>query len=131
MKELHLSAEQLKRLCGEWQKVLRLQHWDVALEIARRGDLELANCTGTCRPTQPTALAIIKLLDPIDYENDIFPYDMELVLVHELLHLHFCPFDDCTDVNDLKDIMLERAIEHIARALVETKRLSIKNDLLR
>lgn len=122
MKKCIIDLEEMQRLCQEWQNVLRLEHWDVALSIVRRADMDLVDCQGSCNWTQSTALAVIKLLDPVDYPTSPFPYDMELVLVHELLHLHFCPFDDCTDVNDLKDIMLERAIEHIARALVDTKR---------
>ncbi|MBU2701135.1 hypothetical protein Ga0466249_002249 [Sporomusaceae bacterium BoRhaA] len=117
-----LTLDQLRDLCRKWQERLRLQHWDVVLSIVRQSDADMSGNLGSCRCTLSTALSIIKLLDPVDYVNDYYPYDMEMVLVHELLHLHFCPFDDCLDSNDLKDIMLERAIEHIARALVETKR---------
>lgn len=116
------ALEELKKLCQEWQERLRLQHWTIALTISREKDFKLVGAQGECCWTQSTALATIKLIDPIDYPESPFKYDMEIVLVHELLHLHFCPFDDCTDINDLKDIMLERAIDHIARALVETKR---------
>lgn len=117
-----LTEEQLIELCKYWQKRLRLEHWDIFLRIARAREFELKDAQGECRWVQSSALATIKILDHVDWPQTPFEHDMEKTLVHELLHLHFCPFDDCLDSDNLKDIMLERAIDHIAKALVEEKR---------
>ncbi len=84
--------------------------------------MSLEDASGVCKWTQSLALAEIELIDPIDFHKRAQPYDMEVVLVHELLHLHFAPIDNCKPTDDLEEIMLERAIEHIAKALIETKR---------
>ncbi|QLE47868.1 hypothetical protein FD724_06915 [Nostoc sp. C057] len=44
-------------------------------------------------------IADIKLVKPEEYPFDqMRPYEMEAVLVHELLHLHFAPFDAKTEL---------------------------------
>ncbi|EGO63506.1 hypothetical protein [Acetonema longum] len=117
------SEEQLIVLCREWQQRLRLECWEVALRIARQRDFDLKNAQGECCYTKETALATIKILDPTDYPQSPFKYDMEIVLVHELLHLHFCMFDK-TEYGSLDETMMERSIDHIAKALVKLKRQS-------
>lgn len=122
MEEHIFNIDQLKELCAYWQNRLRLQHWDILLSIVRKGDLAIPDSSGVCRRTISLALANIDLIDPIDFPKNQQAYDMEVVLVHELLHLHFAPIDNCKPADDLETIFLERAVDHIARALVETKR---------
>jgi len=120
-KEYIFSEDELIDLAREWQERLRLEHWEVALRIARSRDFDQKDSQGECCWTKSTALAIIKILDPVDYPESPFKFDMEEVLVHELLHLHFCEFD-LTEKNSHEEIMLERTIDHIAKALVKLKR---------
>jgi hypothetical protein len=123
-KEYIFTEDELIKLCQEWQERLRLEHWEIALRIARVKDFTLKDCSGECNWTQSIAQATIRILDPLDYPCSPFKQDMECILVHELLHLHFCPFDETKD-QSLENIMLERAIEHIAKALVKLKRETI------
>lgn len=83
-----------------------------------QSDSQAQNSIGETHKT-----AVIKLLDPEDYDEDFFdePQDHERSLVHELLHLHTTYFEPGQD-DDLKDTMHEQAICLIADGLVRLKR---------
>ena len=115
------TEDELIKLCREWQECLRLEFWSIALRIARAREFDLENSQGECHWTLSTAVATIKILDPADYPITPFKQDMEKTLVHELLHLHFCSFDT-TEPKSLAESMMERTIDHLARALVTLKR---------
>lgn len=120
MKTIVFTQEELVEKCAEWQGILKLQDWTIAVGIVRdrqmknKGQAEISY-------SLPKKMAIISLLDPIDYDNDTFPQDMEQSLVHELVHLHIASFDE-TESGSLEEIMLEQATDTIAKALVNVKR---------
>lgn len=88
------NQDELRQLCIEWQKILRLQDWDIIVQISRRDDTFGNSTMGQVRYHLELKQALIKIIDPIDYPaNVIYPQDMEISLVHELLHLHFAPFN--------------------------------------
>lgn len=60
--------------------------------------------------------AFINMMDPVDFD-DLLPQDMEWLLVHELLHLHFAPMD-CKK----NEVSIEQAIESIAYGLITLER---------
>ena len=124
-KEYLFTEDELVDLCREWQETLRLQHWDVALRVSRATEFTGKERSGECSWVLPNAHATIKILDHIDYPETPFKQDMEQILVHELLHLHICPFD-LTKAESLEDTMMERAVDHIAKALVLLKRRAVK-----
>ncbi|MCY9513310.1 hypothetical protein [Paenibacillus apiarius] len=114
------TEDDLRARCADWQKTLRLQDWIVVVGISRARDMQLDNCCGVCEWSLPKRMANIRILDPTDYPADSMePQDMELTLVHELLHLHFAPMS--TEDNTVPE---EQAIEAISRGLVELKRKS-------
>lgn len=113
------TQERLDGLLAEWQKVLRLQDWDFFPVFRRMRDMEGDN-QGEFHPVLVKKEALIRLLDPVDYPSDaVYPYDLELTLVHELVHAHFSPF---WDTAESKRVEMEQAIESIAKALVSLKR---------
>lgn len=66
--------------------------------------MRLDGCNGECEWQLKTKIATIRILDPIDYpENLIIEQDMEKTLVHELLHLHFAPLYADTDDKSIDD----------------------------
>lgn len=120
---IYETQEQAQQACQEWQKILRLQDWDIVLRIARRDDMGLDDVNGTCTWTLARNEAIIKILDPIDYPSDcVFPQDQEVTTVHELLHLHYAPFSDQFAKDTLEYIALERCIDVTSKTLVSLKR---------
>ncbi|MEW6726892.1 MAG: hypothetical protein AB1327_08035 [Bacillota bacterium] len=114
------NADQLAEKCAEWQRILRLQDWDVITKIVRSDDMH-SDGQGECTWVIERKEAIIKLLDPVDYSpRSPFEQDHERTLVHELLHLHFAPFT--AKDGTLEDIAQEQAIQCFAKAFVELKR---------
>ena len=108
----------LRTLCDEWQKRLRLQDWDVHIEY--RSAEAMDENEGSCLKTEPLMLANIAVLDPADYHNNRWPQTIEVTVVHELLHLWMWPF--MPDKSDkLKYTAAEQAIQRISEALVGAK----------
>jgi hypothetical protein len=121
MPEVIFNNEQLQEKLREWQRRLRLQDWIIEARICRIHDLQpesLANIY----PTMEKKTALIKILDPIDYDpSSMLPYDMENSLVHELLHLHFWPITG-DDEEGNYHIAEEQAIECITSGLLSALR---------
>jgi hypothetical protein len=72
-----------------WQDRLRLADWKIEAKIVRASELK-PDTLGNLRWNSDTRTALIRVLDPVDY--DLPPariaQDMELTIVHELVHLH-------------------------------------------
>lgn len=120
---IYKNDEELKSACEEWQKRLRLQDWVVKCKISRNKDVA-TNSQGHCNWVIQKKMATILILDPLDYPEDtMHPQDMEQTLVHELLHLHFAPFDDESDTP--KEVAIEQAIDCIAYGMVQLHREKI------
>lgn len=117
-----LTEDEITVLCAEWQQILGLQDWDVKPGIYRASRFNVAEAQAECNWTLKKKTALIRILDPTDYpENIMWPQDLEQSLVHELLHLHMAPFDD-TKSGSPEEIMMEQATDLIAKALVRLKR---------
>lgn len=115
-----MTDRELQELCGWWQKVLRLQDWDVKVLVKRRFQMP-ADAQGQVDYVLQNRKAVISVLAAEDYEPDhLWPQDQEKTLVHELIHLHMAPFAAPTGTP--QDIAQEQAIEALAGALVRLKR---------
>jgi hypothetical protein len=113
-----MTQEQLEERTRYWQKVLRLQDWDVRVAIKRRHEFHVEERSGEIILDRYERSANVRLLDPQDYPPDcIRSQDMERTLVHELLHLH-------TDFFKEEDhsVAEEQAINAIAMALIALER---------
>lgn len=119
-----MSNEELKSSLVYWQKRLRLQDWDIVLELVRLKEwLALgkdAYTAGVCAANRPCGWARIRLLHIDDIAEDAVPSirDPEVTLVHELLHLVMPVSSPEGD-----DAHGERAINRIAEALVTERRM--------
>ena len=114
------TQQELETACREWQKRLRLDAWDVRVGIARERDLEGGGRSGEVSYSIEAGKAVIRLLDPTDYPDLDFPQDMEITLVHELLHLKFAVFTPQEDT--LAHRLFEQTVESMANLLVSLKR---------
>ena len=115
-----VSQEKLDTLCVEWQSILHLQAWDIVVKICRSGEFEDKDCVGENLWDLRVCKSFIRILDPIDYKSSSWGYDMEVCLVHELLHLHFMSFQPKDD--GLEHDFMESVIERLASVLVDLKR---------
>ena len=112
-------------LLKKWQKILKLEHWEIILKIVRRSELECPiHDYGNVSFGPTMERAVLKLCRVDDIQED-FPYDLEIVLVHELLHLIFGCWVELTET---QDGLMERAIERIAITLVSLERLEHKKE---
>jgi hypothetical protein len=116
---------QIPRLLTEWQKRLRLRDWNVKCTIEPYPEVN-----GYGRTTCSLSLkeACIRICDPADEqfikEMNLGTADLEVTLVHELLHLHGETFDHVVvkKKQRAEHCGLEQMIECTAQALVALKR---------
>lgn len=113
--------DRLRTICYWWQQRLRLVDWAVDIRYAREHEFgPESTSAGDVSWLEEAKMARIRLLDPIDYKPDTYTgYDEERTIVHELLHLHFVPFDIADGPGCMAQ---EQAINAIAQALVSLMR---------
>ena len=116
----HLFDEKLSALCAEWQRRLRLQDWNVEVCYAKYYEMQSKDSDGECDYVLSCKNAQIRILCPDDCPE---PIDVEAVLVHELLHLHFAEW---TERRDECPVSGELAIDIIAQTLVNLKREKVE-----
>ena len=117
-----VNEEKLRELCKEWQERLGLQSWNVKTGIYRERNFCGPERQGENEYNLATGTSLIRILDPVDYPESKFKQDMEVTLVHELLHLVFAPFEPDEDSKELEQKFMERAICQLSGALVKLKR---------
>jgi hypothetical protein len=98
-----------------WQRRLRLEDWKIDVKIVRVWELEQGTL-GHIDWSIPHKTATIKVLNPADYElpKDKIPADIELSVVHELVHLHL----SVLPLNKSSRNAEEQVVSMIADALV-------------
>ena len=117
------SHSELELLCTYWQKKLRIYDWTIGLAIGRKDSFKVEGRAGEICITEANGSATILILDPVDYpKNSYIKQDMEVTLVHELLHLRFFPDARNKQEEVLGMLFMEQAIERTAQALVELRR---------
>lgn len=116
-----MTQKQLEVLLAEWQAALRLLDWAISARFVKATELD-GGALAQCRYTLERKIATIKILRPKRGPDDSpHPRDPESDLVHELLHVHFAPFEP-QSWESPKGIAIEQAIDLIAEALVKLKR---------
>lgn len=120
---IYETQEQLDEAVAYWQKVLRLQDWNIEAKIKRTNDMR-ADTMGTVVPCWNWKSAYITLIDPLDFEQDPIVHNEnchESILVHELLHLHTRPILRSLGKPEGQDDQEETCVNLIADALVRLK----------
>ena len=108
-------------LLKEWRKRLGLSEWRIALAPCCKAESMKLNGTAGCTEwEESTKVALIQILDPKEYGEQIEPFDFEKTLVHELLHLKTCLVSD--QVEPLQERYMHQMISDLSRALVDAKR---------
>lgn len=116
-----MTEREANELFYKWSGILHLEAWDVRFQWrVRARDMNIADALGCTSYKHESHQAIIQMLDPVDFENDLFQYDYEKTLVHELLHLKFADLDDSGD--PLRDKLTHQMIDDLARAFMDAVR---------
>jgi hypothetical protein len=116
-----LTTKELKRLCCKWQARLRLSDWDVWVRFAKRDEHE--DTWGIIFPQNTTKEAVVIIQNPRYIKNlgpDAYQADVEVTLVHELLHMHFAPLNHTSGSH--KEVIEEVIVSHMAQLLVALDR---------
>jgi hypothetical protein len=110
-----VTDEQVHDWLHLWQRRLRLEDWKIDVKIVRIWELEQGTL-GHIDWSVPHKTATIKVLNPADYElpKDKIPADIELSVVHELVHLHL----SVLPLNKSSRTAEEQVVSMIADALV-------------
>ena len=116
-----LSLEELKILCEEWQNKLGLSHWRIGLRFCTADEMPKENTRATNEISLITECALISFLKNENLPESPFEYDIEVSLVHELLHIPFSYICEPED-NSLEYTHMEALIGRLARLLVSQKR---------
>lgn len=112
-----MTEQEATRLFEKWRKILHLEAWDIKFQWCVRGrDMNLQDCMGCTSFLHASHQAIVQMLDPVDFDNDLFSYDYEKTLVHELLHLMFSDLENSGD--PLRDKLTHQLIDDLARAFI-------------
>ena len=118
------DIEQLAERLEYWAERLRLQDWDFHIQIVRERDMRMDNTQAHIEILPAKKLARISVLDPVDYEPDCWnEQDMEISLVHELLHIHFDGIGSRENNEDDPRLLQEEiAVNTLSHALVNLDR---------
>jgi hypothetical protein len=122
--ERSLLAESFAReKLSVWQKRLKLQDWNVALEVVRSTELR-PKTLGNIHWDTDKKTAVIRVLDPADYSLPFHEMldDMEFTVVHELIHLEIAPVLSHFTRSDADRIEEEHAVNYMADALLRLDR---------
>lgn len=109
----------LEQCLSFWKEVLGLQPWDIRATFERAGNLDGYHAKVTYKPEKE--LAILRVMDPIDWHDIPWPQDVEASIVHELLHILLWPLD-YMESGPLSETHTEQIIERLTRALVNLRR---------
>lgn len=118
------SQAEIEELAAEWQRELKIQDWDIQVEVVRSRKMQSPD-DGGVNFEEKRREAYIMIRDPRDIAKDrILPYDMEVVLVHELLHCSLAAFTS-KEIDDHQDVVQEQQIHSHSQTLVKFKRLAM------
>ena len=102
-----------------WQRRLNLQDWNVSVVVSRAGELK-PRTLGNVHWDLDKKTAVIRVLDPADYRlaPSLILRDIELTVVHELIHLEIAPALADLHRTDANREQEEKAVNRMADALL-------------
>lgn len=136
-----LSVEEVKRYGDYWQKVLRLTNWTIEYRVVPQSELSSPTSYGEVFWDRFHLYARVLICDPdtVDDKDPITPFNVEQIVLHELLHLYTAPiqwpYEDTRNalplplwekVSEDSNMAEEQAINQISRALIELRYSALK-----
>jgi hypothetical protein len=102
-----------------WQKRLKLQDWNIAVKLAPVSHLR-PKTLGNINWDRKQKSAVISVMSPDDYKlrGQAMLDDMEMTVVHELVHLHLSGLPRSEDTKKVE----EQAVNMLADALIRLDR---------
>jgi hypothetical protein len=108
-----------------WQKRLRLQDWNISVRLAPVENLR-PKTLGNINWDRKAKSAVISVMSPGDYKltGSAMLDDMEMTVVHELVHLHLSGLPRNEDTKKVE----EQAVNMLAEALIRLDRKQFDAD---
>jgi hypothetical protein len=115
-----LTDPEVLALVDEWQKILRIEDWDLTIDILPHGSFDDGSLAGTSANYERRA-ARLRILQPSQHPDD---EDFEQTLVHELLHVSSALIHSHKVglMRGLRNTVFEGFIDQLAVILVRMKR---------
>ena len=113
---VHYRDNELQERVEYWQKLLRLQDWIVTAKLVRYHELS-DGCDAQIRHSIQNKDAELMIMEPDDVAHGD-PFDMDWLIVHELLHHHITPIY----YEDDKAVETEQAIESMTYGFIALER---------
>ena len=112
----------MDHLFAKWIHRLRLLDWDVKWRIVRKDELG-DDHSGRCDSVLMKKMASIRILHPDDASTEwVEQYDLELTIVHELLHLHLDGWAQLIGEGDQGVVLLEQTVHALSSVLLAADR---------
>ena len=115
-----MTQDELDRLLRDWQVILGLRDWTIVAKRVHHNKMGPTH-DGENEINDEQMWANISIGIRDEYDGEWHIESEEKSLVHELLHCHLNTVDKFK-AGSLQAVMMERAINHIARALVNIRR---------
>lgn len=120
-REILLTQDEAQARCHYWQRRLNLTEWDIRVEVVRASKLDTAGTLlfGHVQILDTKQIAVVRLLDPGDFQADQGFFDkqnMELTLIHELLHVRLHGMRDANSP-EIREQSEERAVHALSLLL--------------
>ena len=110
------------RLFAKWIGRLKLTDWEIRWKIVH-GDQLPSDRSGSCDSSLMKKIASLKILHPDDADPGwLDPYDFEVTIVHELLHLHLAPWALLFEEGDQANLLLEQTVHLLSSTFVAADR---------
>ena len=113
-----MNQKQLERKVKYWQKILKLDHWNITSEIT--DSFQLDGSGGDVKVEAEYFKAHIRILDPKYFNTpSVFEDDkrFEVNLIHELLHCHTNPLTAGSSDHHRKEE--ERCVTLLSRVIYD------------
>lgn len=124
------SMSEIQGLISKWAKILKVQDWEISLEIVRQ--YKIPGCWAETAFHGAKRIARIRLLDPslpVDDDDPMESHNVELSIIHELLHIKLVQIEpEKKDVEDPLYFDYHASLDQLATAFYELSRpLSMLN----
>jgi len=117
------SLEDVQEMCTWWQRRFGLTDWAIQVRFKNMIDLN-GEAMAQSHGNLGRRLGFIDISDPATRSNRSLPDDMEVSLVHEMLHIAFLAWHDLTGrISTVEaDVCYEQPIDQLAETLVTLRR---------
>lgn len=118
--ECILTEQEALEKLEYWKRKLGLDSWEIKVFLKKQSFLGLTR-QAYCEWTLAKSAAVINIVCHEDWDGNIWFQDMEMSLVHELLHIKTATFEKFEE-NSLQDTMYEQFIDSMSKILVTIDR---------